>query len=131
MTTLGDAAASSATTFQTPAIVVIGHGLRLSRRPRLVRDRSAGSDLGDGLIVAAPHSGSGKTLLTLGLLAPLAGARLCVAPAKTGPDYIDTAFHARDAAPCLNLDPWAMAPARLGPGRGAGGTMPICCWSRA
>lgn len=61
-----------------------------------------------GLIIAAPNSGSGKTLVTLGLLAAL---RKCcsVVPAKTGPDYIDPAFLSRAAnADCINLDPWAM-----------------------
>ena len=44
-----------------------------------------------------------------------------VAAAKAGPDYIDPTFHARRAAaPCFNLDPWAMRPATLaGTGRRA------------
>ena len=34
--------------------------------------------------------------------------------AKSGPDYIDPAFHeAATGAPCLNLDPWAMSPGLL------------------
>lgn len=67
-----------------------------------------------GLVIAAPRSGSGKTLVTLGLLAALRRRGLAVAPAKTGPDYIDGAFLARAAAhPVVNLDPWAMSPARL------------------
>ena len=68
----------------------------------------------NGLIVAAPRSGSGKTVLTLGLLAALRARGLVVAPAKTGPDYIDAAILSR-AAGCdaVNLDPWAMSPARL------------------
>jgi cobyrinic acid a,c-diamide synthase len=62
-----------------------------------------------GLIIAAPASGSGKTVLTLGLLRHLARQRHRVASAKTGPDYIDPSFHAAaSGAPCLNLDPWAM-----------------------
>ena len=37
-----------------------------------------------------------------------------MAPAKTGPDYIDPAFLAAAAgAPAINLDPWAMPPAML------------------
>ncbi|WP_055047720.1 cobyrinate a,c-diamide synthase [Devosia sp. A16] len=68
----------------------------------------------NGLVVAAPRSGSGKTTLTLGLLAALAHRGLNVAPAKTGPDYIDTTILARAAGrPAINLDPWAMSPARL------------------
>jgi cobyrinic acid a,c-diamide synthase len=67
-----------------------------------------------GFIIAAPRSGSGKTLVTLGLIAALRRRGLSIAPAKTGPDYIDLAFHARVAgAPGINLDPWAMSPARL------------------
>jgi cobyrinic acid a,c-diamide synthase len=68
----------------------------------------------NGLIVAAPRSGSGKTTLTLGLLAALTRRGLRVAPAKTGPDYIDTSILARAAGrPAINLDPWAMSPERL------------------
>lgn len=67
-----------------------------------------------GLVIAAPRSGSGKTVLTLGLLAALRQAGHVVAPAKTGPDYIDPSFLARAAGrDCVNLDPWSMAPARL------------------
>ena len=67
-----------------------------------------------GLIVAAPSSGSGKTLFTLGLLRHLAASGVAVASAKTGPDYIDPAFHAAASGrPCLNLDPWAMRPETL------------------
>lgn len=67
-----------------------------------------------GIVVAAPRSGSGKTVLTLGLVAALQGRGLAVAPAKTGPDYIDTAILARTAnRPAVNLDPWAMARPRL------------------
>ena len=52
--------------------------------------------------------------MTLGLLAALKARGLAVAPAKTGPDYIDTAILARVAgAPAINLDPWAMSQARL------------------
>ena len=68
----------------------------------------------NGLVIAAPRSGSGKTTLTLGLLAALTARGLAVAPAKTGPDYIDTSILARAAGrPAINLDPWAMSPTRL------------------
>jgi cobyrinic acid a,c-diamide synthase len=66
------------------------------------------------LIVAAPASGSGKTLVTLGLLQALRRRGMCAAAAKAGPDYIDPSFHAlASGAPCVNLDPWAMRPATL------------------
>lgn len=66
------------------------------------------------LLVAAPSSGSGKTTVTLGLLRALRDAGHPVRAAKSGPDYIDPRFHeAACGAPCLNLDAWAMTPARL------------------
>ncbi|MBM3535510.1 MAG: cobyrinate a,c-diamide synthase [Alphaproteobacteria bacterium] len=62
-----------------------------------------------GLIVAAAASGTGKTTLTLALLRLLARAGRRVASAKTGPDYIDPAFHAAASGRAsFNLDPWAM-----------------------
>jgi cobyrinic acid a,c-diamide synthase len=62
-----------------------------------------------GLIIAAPASGSGKTILTLGLLRALRGAGIPVASFKIGPDYIDPIFHARASGRrCINLDSWAM-----------------------
>ena len=70
--------------------------------------------MASGLIIAAPRSGSGKTTITLGLLAALRHAGRIVAPAKTGPDYIDPAFLARAALrEAVNLDPWSMSSARL------------------
>ncbi len=70
--------------------------------------------MADGLVIAAPRSGSGKTLVTLGLIAALRRRGLAVASAKTGPDYIDRAILARTAgSAAINLDPWAMSSARL------------------
>lgn len=67
-----------------------------------------------GLIIAAPHSGSGKTLVTLGLCRALADGGFNVAPAKAGPDYIDPQFLTRAARrPAINLDSYAMSPRRL------------------
>ena len=62
-----------------------------------------------GLLIAAPHSGSGKTLITLGIIRALRNRGLKVASAKVGPDYIDGRFHeAASGQPCINLDYWAM-----------------------
>ncbi len=61
------------------------------------------------IIVAAPHSGSGKTLVTLGLLRALRNRGVKVASFKAGPDYIDPQFHAAASGrECINLDLWAM-----------------------
>jgi cobyrinic acid a,c-diamide synthase len=67
-----------------------------------------------GLIIAAASSGSGKTTVTLALLALLNRRGVAVASCKVGPDYIDPQFHARATGrPCFNLDGWAMRPATL------------------
>lgn len=47
------------------------------------------------ILLAAPSSGSGKTLITCGLLQALTTRRLKVASFKCGPDYIDPMFHTR------------------------------------
>lgn len=63
----------------------------------------------NGLLIAAPSSGSGKTTVTLGLLRALKKRGVAIAPGKAGPDYIDPAFHAAASGEtCLNFDPWAM-----------------------
>ena len=67
-----------------------------------------------GLIIAAPASGSGKTLFTQALLRHLKTTNIAVASAKSGPDYIDPHFHTlASGRTCINLDSWAMRAGHL------------------
>ena len=64
-----------------------------------------------GLMISAPASGTGKTTVMLGLLRALSDDGLSVQPYKSGPDYIDPAFHqAACGRASFNLDGWAMGP---------------------
>lgn len=57
------------------------------------------------IMLTAPASGSGKTLITCGILQALVNRRLDVASFKCGPDYIDPMFHSRIiGARSRNLD---------------------------
>jgi cobyrinic acid a,c-diamide synthase len=67
-----------------------------------------------GLMIAAPRSGSGKTTATLGLLRAFRRRGVDVVGLKSGPDYIDPAFHAAASGRAgVNLDSWAMPPELL------------------
>lgn len=57
------------------------------------------------IMLAAPASGSGKTLITSGLLQALVNRNIKTASFKCGPDYIDPMFHTKViGTPSRNLD---------------------------
>ncbi|MCI4592072.1 cobyrinate a,c-diamide synthase [Sphingobium sp. BYY-5] len=67
-----------------------------------------------GILVSAPASGAGKTMVTLGLLRALSEDGVVVQPFKCGPDYIDPAFHrAACGRASFNLDSWTMDAAMI------------------
>ena len=56
-------------------------------------------------VIAAPASGSGKTLLSLCLIAWARQLELSIQPFKVGPDYLDPQLLSLAATrPCRNLD---------------------------
>jgi cobyrinic acid a,c-diamide synthase len=57
------------------------------------------------IIIAALRGGSGKTILSIGIIAALCKLGNSIAPFKKGPDYIDAGWLALAAGrPCYNLD---------------------------
>lgn len=65
-----------------------------------------------GFVVAGTHSGSGKTTVTLGIMAWLRRKGYQVAPFKVGPDFIDPGHHTRiTGMVSRNLDGWMLSKA--------------------
>ncbi|MEG6512131.1 cobyrinate a,c-diamide synthase [Desulforamulus ruminis] len=61
------------------------------------------------VLVAAPQGRSGKTTITVGLIAALTAGGLKVQPFKKGPDFIDPSWLTRVAGhTCRNLDSYLM-----------------------
>ena len=57
------------------------------------------------IVISALRGGSGKTILSIGIIAALTHSGKTVAPFKKGPDYIDAGWLALAAGrPCYNLD---------------------------
>jgi len=61
------------------------------------------------ITIGALKGGSGKTILSLGLIAAWRGKGHQIAPFKKGPDFIDASWlNFAAARPCYNLDPFMM-----------------------
>jgi len=60
-------------------------------------------------LIGAPHSGAGKTTVTLGILRALSNRGLHVQPFKCGPDYLDPKLHTiASGKQSINLDRFMM-----------------------
>ncbi|HDK41082.1 MAG TPA: cobyrinate a,c-diamide synthase [Nitrospirae bacterium] len=66
------------------------------------------------IVISGLRGGSGKTILSLCLIASLRKDGFKITPFKKGPDYIDAGWLAQAAgSPCYNLDLFMMAPGRI------------------
>lgn len=64
----------------------------------------------NAFVLAGTHSGAGKTTISSGILGALKKRGRRVQPFKTGPDYIDPAFHAFiTGVKSKNLDTWMLS----------------------
>ncbi|MBU3954288.1 MAG: cobyrinate a,c-diamide synthase, partial [Proteobacteria bacterium] len=65
-----------------------------------------------GFVIAATGSGTGKTTISLAILAYLRSKGIQVAPFKVGPDFIDPGHHTKIAGrTSVNLDSWMLTKA--------------------
>ncbi|UCF90925.1 MAG: cobyrinate a,c-diamide synthase [Desulfobacterales bacterium] len=63
------------------------------------------------IVIAALRGGSGKTIVSIGIIAALTNLGKTIVPFKKGPDYIDAGWLAMAGGrPCYNLDTFLLEP---------------------